>query len=211
MSLPVTARASLFAGVDEAGRGCLAGPVVAGAVILPAIYDLPYLTDSKKLSAARRETLAPAIKAQAVAWGVGMAWPADIDRINILQATFLAMARAVRAMRLCPGALAIDGNKIIPATYLAILDQAPRQEAVVRGDATVPAISAASILAKTSRDRLMTVFDRQYPGYGFAAHKGYGAAAHLQALRRLGPCRLHRLTFRGVLPEKTRQLGLPGL
>ena len=202
---------ALAAGVDEAGRGCLAGPVVAGAVILPRDYDLPYLTDSKKLSAARREVLAPAIKAQAVAWGVGMAWPTEIDRINILQATFAAMARAVRAMGLVPAALAIDGNKCIPAGHLAILSAAPRQQAIVGGDASVPAISAASILAKTSRDRLMTVFDRQYPGYGFAGHKGYGAAAHLEALRRLGPCRLHRLTFRGVLPETSRQLGLPGI
>lgn len=203
--------AAPIVGIDEAGRGCLAGPVVAGAVILPPTYDLPYLTDSKKLSPPRRETLAPAIKAQAVAWAVGMAWPADIDRINILQATFLAMSRAVRALGLVPGALRVDGNKCIPATYLSFLACPPRQEAVVGGDASVPAISAASILAKTSRDRLMTVFDRQFPGYGFAAHKGYGAAAHLQALRRLGPCRIHRLTFRGVLPETTRQLGLPGL
>ena len=191
----------LTAGVDEAGRGCLAGPVVAGAVILPEAYDLPYLTDSKKLSAARRETLAPAIKAQAVAWAVGMAWPAEIDRINILQATFAAMARAVRALSRHPAALVIDGNKCIPAAHLAILSAAPRQKAVVGGDASVPAVSAASILAKTSR----------YPGYGFAAHKGYGAAAHLAALTRLGPCPIHRLTFRGVLPETSRQLGLPGL
>ncbi|HCR12103.1 ribonuclease HII [Solidesulfovibrio sp.] len=201
----------LTAGVDEAGRGCLAGPVVAGAVILPEAYDLPYLTDSKKLSAARRETLAPAIKAQAVAWAVGMAWPAEIDRINILQATFAAMARAVRALSRHPAALVIDGNKCIPAAHLAILSAAPRQKAVVGGDASVPAVSAASILAKTSRDKLMTVFERRYPGYGFAAHKGYGAAAHLAALTRLGPCPIHRLTFRGVLPETSRQLGLPGL
>jgi ribonuclease HII len=201
----------LFAGVDEAGRGCLAGPVVAGAVILPETYDLPYLTDSKKLSPARRERLAPAIKAQAVAWGVGMAWPAEIDRINILQATFAAMARAVRALRVAPESLRIDGNKCIPERHLACLAARPPQEAIVGGDLSVPAISAASILAKTCRDRLMTIFDRHFPGYGFAAHKGYGVAAHLAALRELGPCRLHRLTFRGVLPDPARQLSLPGL
>ncbi|MEA4856048.1 MAG: ribonuclease HII [Solidesulfovibrio sp.] len=211
LAVPASEAGGLVAGVDEAGRGCLAGPVVAGAVILPAAYDLPYLTDSKKLSAARREALAPAIKAQALAWGVGMAWPAEIDRVNILQATFLAMSRAVRAMGRAVSLLRIDGNKCIPAGYLSLLSFAPGQEAVVGGDASVPAISAASILAKTSRDRLMTVFDRQFPGYGFAGHKGYGAAAHLAALRRLGPCRIHRLTFRGVLPEISRQLGLPGL
>lgn len=211
MPTSIVDAAVLVAGLDEAGRGCLAGPVVAGAVILPAVYDLPGLTDSKKLSPARRETLAPAIKAQAVAWSVGMAWPAEIDRINILQASLVAMARAVRALRRTPGLLRIDGNKCIPAAHLASFSPPPRQEAIVRGDLTVPAISAASIVAKTCRDRLMTVFARQFPDYGFASHKGYGAAAHLAALRRVGPCRLHRLTFRGVLPETVRQLSLPGL
>lgn len=209
--MSMTTPTGLVLGIDEAGRGCLAGPVVAAAVALPEVYDLPRLTDSKKLTAARREALAPAIKAQALAWAVGMAWPEDIDRINILQATFLAMSRAVRALGRVPAMLRVDGNKCIPGTYLSFLAAQPGQEAVVGGDLTVPSISAASILAKTSRDKLMTVFDRQFPGYGFASHKGYGAAAHLQALRRLGPCRLHRLTFRGVLPENSRQLGLPGL
>jgi ribonuclease HII len=199
------------AGVDEAGRGCLAGPVVAGAVVLPDAFDLPGLTDSKKLSPVKRDLLAPAIKAQALAWGVGVSWPVEIDRINILQATFAAMSRAVRALGIVPELLRIDGNKRIPAQYLTILAAQPRQEAIVGGDLTVASISAASILAKTFRDHLMVLFAKRHPGYGFEEHKGYGVAAHLAALRRLGPCRIHRLTFRGVLPETSRQLGLPGL
>lgn len=211
MSLTPVPIGPVVVGVDEAGRGCLAGPVVAGAVVLPEAYDLPGLTDSKKLSPARRERLAPAIKAQALAWGVGVAWPVEVDRSNILQATFAAMARAVRALRLAPARLRVDGNKRIPGHYLAFLAPMPDQEAIIGGDLTVPAISAASILAKTCRDRFMTVFARLYPGYGFEVHKGYGVAAHLEALRRLGPCRIHRLTFRGVVPEVARQLGLPGV
>ncbi|MGD9611161.1 MAG: ribonuclease HII [Desulfovibrionaceae bacterium] len=208
--------ASLYmAGVDEAGRGCLAGPVVAAAVVLPETYALPGLTDSKKLSPARREQLAPAIKAQALTWAVGVAWPPEIDRINILQATFAAMARAVAHLAPVPTLVRVDGNKTIPARLLAGLGNPPDQEAIIGGDLTVPAISAASILAKTFRDKLMVLFDRRHPGYGFAAHKGYGVAAHLAALRRLGPCRLHRLTFRGVLPEppspQVSQATLPGL
>lgn len=197
-----------IAGLDEAGRGCLAGPVVAAAVILPVTYDLPGLTDSKKLSAARRERLAPAIKSQALAWAVGLAWPPEIDRINILQASLAAMARAVAQLRLYPTLLRIDGNQRIPGHRLS---RPCRQETVVGGDLTVPAISAASIVAKTYRDKLMAILDRRYPGYGLAAHKGYGVAAHLEALGRLGPSRLHRLTFRGVLPSPSRQLDLPGL
>ncbi|GFK94891.1 Ribonuclease HII [Fundidesulfovibrio magnetotacticus] len=189
----------MLAGVDEAGRGCLAGPVVAGAVILPASFDLPGLTDSKKLTPARRARLEGAIKAQAAAWGLGVVWAAEIDRINILQATYRAMARAVAALRAVPSGLEVDGNKTIPPHLLA-LPGLP-QRAVVGGDALIPAISAASILAKTFRDRLMEHLDRKYPGYGLAGHKGYGTADHLAALVRLGPCRLHRLTFRGVLPE----------
>lgn len=201
-----------LAGVDEAGRGCLAGPVVAGAVILPETFHLPGLNDSKKLTAARRAALEPAIKAQAVAWGLGVIWPAEIDRVNILQATFRAMARAVAVMKLRPVSLLIDGNKTIPFHLLA--SPALPQRAIIDGDALEPAISAASILAKTFRDRLLTVLDRRYPGYALAVHKGYGTAAHLAALRTLGPCPLHRLTFRGVLPEKPStgvQGCLPGI
>lgn len=200
------------AGVDEAGRGCLAGPVVAGAVILPDSFHLPGLNDSKKLTAVRRAALEPAIKTQAVAWGLGVIWPAEIDRINILQATFRAMAQAVAVMKIRPVSLLIDGNKTIPVHLL--VSPALPQRAIVDGDALEPAISAASILAKTFRDRLLTVLDRRYPGYALAVHKGYGTAAHLAALRSLGPCPQHRLTFRGVLPEKPAsgvQGCLPGI
>lgn len=195
---------SAVAGVDEAGRGCLAGPVVAGACILPADYDLPGLTDSKKLTAARREALYPRIREQAVAWAVGLSWPGEIDRVNILQATFLAMGRAVRALKVCPRLLRIDGNHTIPAHALGLpVDQ----EWVVGGDGSVPAISAASVLAKTFRDRLMVKLGCRYPGYGLEQHMGYGTKVHLEALVRLGPSPMHRLTFRGVRaePEPQRQ------
>lgn len=191
-----------IAGVDEAGRGCLAGPVVAGACILPVEYDLPGLTDSKQLTAEKREGLYDPIRAQAVAWGVGVAWPQEIDTINILQATFMAMGRAVRAMKAHPRFLRIDGNKTIPDHALG-LDVA--QEFVIKGDGSVPAISAASVLAKTFRDRLMVKLGARYPGYGFEQHMGYGTKVHLDAIQKLGPCRMHRLTFRGVRPEEPEQ------
>jgi ribonuclease HII len=191
----------MLAGIDEAGRGCLAGPVVAGAVILPESFELPLLTDSKKLTPERRTVLETAIKAQAVAWGLGVVWAAEIDRVNILNATFRAMARAVAVMKRRPSRLEVDGDKIIPSHLLPF--EGLSQRAVVAGDALIPAISAASILAKTFRDRLMERLDGRYPGYALCEHKGYGTAAHLAALARLGPCPLHRLTFRGVLPEKS--------
>ena len=193
------------AGIDEAGRGCLAGPVVAAAVILPAAYDLPGLTDSKAMSAKARERLAPRIKACAVAWGLGVVWPRRIERFNILQATFEAMSRAVRVMGVTPARLLIDGDKTLPAAVLLPFWRAghtaspPSQRAIVGGDKSEAAISAASILAKTFRDHLMRHLDRRWPGYGLAAHKGYGTRAHYEALRHLGPCPQHRLTFRGVL------------
>ena len=203
----------MMAGVDEAGRGCLAGPVVAGAVILPASFDLPGLTDSKKLTPERRAKLEPAIKAQAVAWGLGVIWPPTIDRINILQSTFRAMAKAVAVLKVRPLRLEVDGNQIIPSHLLLTFSLS--QKAIVDGDSLVPAISAASILAKTFRDRLMESLDKRYPGYGLREHKGYGTAVHLAAIARLGPCRQHRLTFRGVLPEKPSraqvQACLPGI
>ena len=194
--------AELVAGVDEAGRGCLAGPVVAGACILPGEYDLPGLTDSKQLTAARRETLYDLIREQAVAWSLGVIWPGEIDRINILQATFRAMAMAVRHLRRPPRLLRIDGNKTIPAR---VLGMEVAQEWVIKGDGSVPAISAASVLAKTFRDRLMVKLGGRYPGYGLEAHMGYGTQAHMEAIRRLGPCAQHRLTFRGVKPEEPEQ------
>lgn len=207
--LPPAAR---VAGTDEAGRGCLAGPVVAAACILPEAYDLPGLTDSKALTARRREVLAAGIRQQAVAWALGLAWPAEIDRVNILQASLRSMERAVARLRVAPRLLLVDGNRLCQAPVA--------QRAVIGGDALVPAISAASILAKTWRDRLMTVLDRKYPGYGLAVHKGYGTAVHLEALRRLGPSPVHRLTFRGVTPggpeaprppRKQDQQCLPGI
>ncbi|MEZ7197497.1 ribonuclease HII [Pseudodesulfovibrio karagichevae] len=191
-----------IAGVDEAGRGCLAGPVVAGACILPAEYDLPGLNDSKKLTAAKRETLYPLIREQAVAWGLGVAWPWEIDEINILQATFRAMGRAVRAMKGEPRFLRIDGDKLIPNHALG---RDIPQEYVIQGDGKVPAISAASILAKTFRDHLMVRLAKRYPGYGLSKHMGYGTKFHVEAIRALGPCRMHRLTFKKVRPEDKPQ------
>jgi ribonuclease HII len=200
------------AGVDEAGRGCLAGPVVAGAVILPPEWDLSGLNDSKKLTAAKREILYEGIRQQAVAWAVGLAWPAEVDSINILQATFLAMSRAVSHLGHAPRQLLVDGNKTIPEhAFRHTGGQSIAQRAIVGGDGLVPAISAASIMAKTFRDRLMTRLDRRYPGYGFCEHMGYGTKAHYAALELLGPCRMHRLTFRGVVQEKQQPQQSQGL
>ncbi|MDQ7832990.1 MAG: ribonuclease HII [Desulfovibrionaceae bacterium] len=194
------------AGLDEAGRGCLAGPVMAAAVMLPAVYDLPGLTDSKKLSPGRRDILAAAIKAQAETWAIGVVWPAEIDRINILAASLLAMAKALRRLSPIPPLVFIDGNQTIPARNLTRFAAPPVQRAVVGGDLLVPAISAASILAKTIRDRLMTKLDARFPGYGLAQHKGYGTAVHLAALARLGPSPIHRLTFARVRPPDQGRL-----
>jgi ribonuclease HII len=201
-------------GIDEAGRGCLAGPVVAGAVILPDDSVIDGLTDSKQLTAEERDALVDPIKDVAVAWAVGLAWPWEVDEINILQATFRAMARAVRGVRARrPDVrmLYVDGNHAIPE---AVLGKGFLQRAVIGGDAKVPAISAASILAKTWRDHLMTRLAVRYPGYGFDKHMGYGTRAHLDAIRELGPCRMHRMTFRGVRaeePRKENQGWLPGM
>lgn len=199
---------AVLAGIDEAGRGCLAGPVVAAAVIFPEGVTLPGLADSKVLSPTRRAGLAAEIGTVALAWGLGVVWPAEIDRINILQATLKAMCHASSVLKVRPEALLIDGNQTIPEPLFRMSScwwtRAPRQKAIVDGDALVPLISAASIIAKTFRDMLMEKLDRRYPGYGFAKHKGYGSKEHLEALRELGPCPIHRLTFRGVLPEKTK-------
>lgn len=191
--------ATEIAGVDEAGRGCLAGPVVAGACILPDEYDLPGLNDSKQLTAEKRERLYDLIREQAVAWAIGVAWAPEIDRINILESTYMAMGRAVRCLKRQPKFLQIDGNKLIPA-YALKLDIP--QEFVIKGDGKIPAISAASIMAKTFRDRLMVKLARRYPGYGISKHMGYGTKAHMDAIKALGPCPHHRLTFRGVKPEE---------
>lgn len=177
-------------GVDEAGRGPLAGPVVAAAVILDPARPIVGLADSKKLSPARREQLATEIRGKALAWCVAEASVAEIDTLNILQATLLAMQRAVAGLALTPDEVLIDGNRC-PVLALPC-------RAIVGGDATVAAISAASILAKTTRDAGMRELHRQYPDYGFDRHKGYGTAAHLAALRRWGPTPVHRKSFAPV-------------
>jgi ribonuclease HII len=180
----------LLAGVDEAGRGPLAGPVVAAAVILDASQPIAGLADSKTLSAARREALARQIRAQASAWALGTASVEEIDRLNILQATLLAMQRAVQALAITPVLVLVDGN-CAPRLACPV-------RTVVRGDVTVKAISAASILAKVARDAMLQDLDSQYPGYGFAGHKGYPTAAHLKALNGLGPSPVHRRSFSPV-------------
>lgn len=179
--------AAQTAGVDEAGRGPLAGPVAAAAVILDPTRPITGLRDSKQLSAAQRETLAAEIRAHALAWAVAWADHEEIDRLNILQASLLAMARAVAALTPQPARVLVDGNRR-PAMPMPVT-------AVVKGDATVPAISAASILAKVERDAAMQRLDALYPGYGFAVHKGYPTAVHLAALERHGACAVHRKTF----------------
>lgn len=180
----------LVAGVDEAGRGPLAGPVVAAAVILDDHAPIKGLADSKKLTALRREKLFDEIRAKALCCSVALATVEEIDRLNILQATMLAMQRAVKGLRLKPTKVLVDGNR------LPVLDVVA--EAIVSGDALVPAISAASILAKVTRDRMLDDMHQQHPGYGFDRHKGYGTAEHLRALRELGPLPEHRRTFAPV-------------
>jgi ribonuclease HII len=179
------------AGVDEVGRGPLAGPVVAAAVILDPARPVQGIRDSKRLSPAARERLAEAIRSSALAWALGRAEVEEIDRLNILQASLLAMRRAVAALSLMPGLALIDGNRC-PA------DLPCAARAVIGGDATEPAIGAASILAKVARDAEMCSLDVRYPGYGLAGHKGYPTAGHRQALLRLGPSPCHRRSFAPV-------------
>lgn len=188
----------LAAGVDEAGRGPLAGPVVAAAVILDPRQGIAGLADSKKLTARRREQLFDQIQDKALCCAIGQASVEEIDRLNILQATLLAMQRAVAGLRLVPARVLVDGNRLPRLPMLA--------EAIVGGDAKVPAISAASILAKVHRDRWCEQIDAEYPQYGFAAHKGYGTAAHLAALRQHGPTPWHRRSFAPVA-QALRQAG----
>jgi ribonuclease HII len=183
------------AGVDEAGRGPLAGPVVAAAVILSPDGGVAGLDDSKKLSARRREQLAVEIKAKSLSWSVAWADPAEIDALNILAATMLAMRRAIIGLALTPVAVQVDGNRL---PDLGFGERSIDGEAVVGGDALVPAISAASIVAKTTRDRIMTEMDELYPDYEFARHKGYGTEIHRARLREHGPCEQHRRSFAPV-------------
>lgn len=185
----------LIAGVDEAGRGPLAGPVVAAAVILSPRRRIAGLADSKLLDVDERERLEPLIRARAVAWAVAWADRDEIDAMNILQATFLAMRRALLRLPVRPTQVLVDGNRLPRTDDLGFACDAI---AVVRGDATEPAISAASIIAKTCRDRLMVQLDGCYPGFELSRHKGYGTAAHLEALKRQGPSPLHRRSFAPV-------------
>jgi ribonuclease HII len=190
---------AIIAGVDEAGRGPLAGPVVVAAVILDPTRPIEGLADSKVLSEAQRETLAPQIREFAIAWSVIAIGTDEIESLNILGATLLGMSRALRALSAVPTLALIDGNRLPKSLPCAA-------QAIVDGDATEPAISAASILAKTERDRIMRELDFVHPGYGFARHKGYATPEHLEALGRLGPCAIHRRGF-----EPVRRLIAPDL
>ena len=174
-------------GVDEAGRGPLAGPVCAAAVILPPDVDIPGLNDSKKLSDKKRRELAPVIKETAIAYAIAFADHEEIDQINILQATYLAMERALAQLSIRPEIALIDGNRA--------KDFGLPVQTIVHGDSLSASIAAASVLAKVTRDDLMLEMADQYPGYGFEIHKGYGTKAHYEALRNLGPCPIHRMTF----------------
>lgn len=178
---------AVVCGVDEAGRGPLAGPVFAGAVILPKDCIITGVNDSKKLSEKKREELYGTITEKALSWGVGFATEQEIDEINILQATFLAMRRAVEKLSSIPQLALVDGNRTPPLPMLV--------RTIIKGDGCCESIAAASILAKVSRDRLMLQLDELYPQYGFAKHKGYGTAQHRQALLQYGPCPIHRKTF----------------
>jgi len=188
------------AGVDEAGRGPLAGPVVAAAVVLDRGCRIPGLQDSKRLSARQREEVAEAIRRRAVSWAVAQATVEEVDRLNVLHAARLAMRRAVEALGVRPSVVLVDGGWGLAVDL--------PQRTVVGGDAAVACIAAASVLAKVERDRIMAELDRAYPGYGFAQHKGYACPAHLEALRRLGPSPVHRRSF---APVRALQPGLwPG-
>ncbi|MCG8616250.1 MAG: ribonuclease HII, partial [Desulfobacterales bacterium] len=180
-------------GIDEAGRGPLAGPVVSAAVILPTGFHCPGLTDSKKLSEKKREALYPVIRERAVAVGVGIADHQEIDRINVLQAALLSMKRAMEALSPAPDYLLIDGKFTI--------DSDLPQEAIVKGDSRSISVAAASIIAKVTRDRIMKELAERYPVYGFERHKGYPTKAHKQAILEHGPCPVHRRSFRGVHQE----------
>jgi len=185
----------LLAGVDEAGRGPLAGPVVAAAVVLDPHAPIAGLADSKKLTAKRRDVLASEIRQSAIAWSVAWADSSEIDEINILAATMLAMRRAIEGLGVTPAQVQVDGNRLPDLCFETGTIQG---EAIIGGDDIVPAISAASIIAKTTRDQIMLELDLTYPNYEFARHKGYGTKIHLQRLREFGPCSEHRYSFAPV-------------
>ena len=178
---------TVICGVDEAGRGPLAGPVCAAAVILPRDHQIPGLNDSKKLTDKKRRELFPLIKEQAIAYGIGMATHEEVDEINILQATYLAMERAISQLEGKADIALIDGNRA--------KDFGMAVRTVVKGDSLSANIAAASVLAKVTRDDLMVEMSKEFPGYGFEVHKGYGTKAHYEALRNMGPCAIHRMTF----------------
>ena len=185
--IPTTA---LIAGVDEVGRGCIVGPVIAAAVILDPQQPISGLTDSKKLSAKKRDLLAQSIKQQAISWAIGRAEPSEIDHINILQASLLAMQRAVKSLSVQPDWLKVDGNQYPDINYPG--------ETIIQGDLLVAEISAASIIAKVYRDKEMSVLDALYPGYNFTKHKGYPTKLHKEKLTELGVTELHRRSFAPV-------------
>lgn len=190
MDLFEPATVEIICGIDEAGRGPLAGPVCAAAVVLDPARPITGLNDSKQLTEKKRDTLAPVIREYALAWSVGWASVEEIDAHNIRQANFLAMKRAFKGLNLRPSLALVDGKDPPPL--------ACKVTCIIGGDALEPAISAASILAKTARDAVMVDLCTQYPGYGFSQHKGYGSASHIEALRRLGPSPAHRRTFAPV-------------
>ncbi len=185
-------------GIDEAGRGPWAGPVIAGAVILDPTQPIDGLNDSKKISEKKRLLLSEEIKNKALAWGIGRADAEEIDKLNILQATFLAMQRAVDALALTAQLALVDGHLVPPLNLPA--------RAIIKGDSTEACISAASIIAKVSRDQEMIALEAQYPGYGFAKHKGYGTKLHQQALFTLGACNIHRRSFKPVAVQLKEKL-----
>jgi ribonuclease HII len=190
-----------IAGLDEVGRGPLAGPVVAAAVVLPRGFSHPDVKDSKLLTASQRERLVPVIEQSAVAWGLGVVDVEEIDRINILKASLLAMGKALRVLQATPDCLLIDGKQKIPGEFFRPKKTSrlrPKQRTIIKGDQLCFSIAAASILAKVARDAMMVELDKSYPEYGFASHKGYTCVAHLEALRRFGPSPVHRKSFKPV-------------
>ena len=199
-----------IAGLDEVGRGPLAGPVVAAAVVLPRGFRHPVIKDSKLLSAKQREELAPLIQASAVSWAVGIVDVSEIDRLNILNASLRAMLKAFAALAPRPDYLLIDGKQVIPPGWFRQGKNTgaslPQQKTLVKGDQLCQSIAAASIVAKVARDAIMVELDKRYPDYGFAEHKGYGCASHLEALRRFGPTPAHRRSFAPVRDAEPKAL-----
>ena len=191
-----------IAGLDEVGRGPLAGPVIAAAVVLPRGFEHPGIKDSKSLTANQRETIAPVVREHALGWAIGVVEVKEIDRINILSASLLAMVKAIRGLKPPADYLLIDGRETIPPGWFRtgkkLAESFPQQRTIVKGDQLCVSIAAASILAKVARDEIMVEFDKKYPEYGFATHKGYSSAAHLEVLRRVGPSPIHRKSFAPV-------------